>query len=96
VVTIISYFVFVLGVSVKSFKFLSFNFSKRIPVLITLVSAVVYALLFNVNVGGDFTNLMAKGLVGGAMLLVAVVLLDARIREQLIIRLKPSSPGTEN
>jgi len=51
VVTIISYFVFVFGVSFRAFKFLSFNISLRIPLLIAMISLIVDARIRETVIG---------------------------------------------
>jgi len=94
VVTVISYFVFVLGVSFKSFTFLSFNISVRIPLLVTVLSLIVYVLLFKLNVGSDFINLVVKGLTSSLLLVIVVLLVDAKIRTMALARLRPPEAGT--
>ncbi len=94
VVTVISYFVFVLGVSFKSFTFLSFNISVRIPLLVTVLSLIVYVLLFKLNVGSDFINLVVKGLTSSLLLVIVVLLVDAKIRTMAFARLRPPEAGT--
>ena len=93
VVTIISYFVFVLGVSFKAFNFLSFDISARVPLLITLLSLIVYGLLFKFEFNSDFVNLFVKGLTSSVLLLFAVMVVDARIRKVLFARIRISIPG---
>jgi len=56
VVTIVSYLVFVLGISYRSFQFLAFNISTRVPLLITLLSMMVYVMLFKLNFNSKQTT----------------------------------------
>ena len=88
-VTIVSYLVFMLGVSFRAFDFLSFDIKIRVPLLVTLLSLLTYALLFKLNFGGDFANLMGKGVLGTIVLTTAVVLVDSRTREWVVERLRP-------
>jgi len=88
VVTIISYLVFVLGVTFRSFKFLSFAISARVPLIATLMSLIVYAILFKLDFGGDFVNLLIKGLAGSVLLLLGTILVDAKMREFLLTRFR--------
>jgi len=91
-VTIASYLVFMLGVSYRSFEFLSFVINTRIPLLVTLFSLLIYALLFKIDIGGDVTNFMVKGVIGGVLLCSMVVVIDAQTREWLLERLRPPKP----
>lgn len=93
VVTIVSYFVFVIGVSFRAFQFLSFNISLRIPLLITMLSLIVYVLLFNLDYGSDIVNLAAKGLLGGLLLVIAIFVVDDKIRETVIGRFRAPRTG---
>ncbi len=94
VVTIISYLVFVIGVSFSAFNFLSFKISIRVPLLITLLSLIVYTLLFKLHFGSDFANLAFKGLAGSVLLVFAVMSVDTKIRKMVLDRLPPYKAGT--
>lgn len=93
VVTVISYVVFMLGVSYRSFEFVPFDISIRVPLLAALWSVIVYALLFKLNFGGDFGSLLGKGLLGGVMMIVGIIVLDAGAREWLVERLRTPNTG---
>jgi len=93
VVTIISYFVFMIGVSLRAFKFLPFNINTTVPLIISLWSLMVYALLFKWNFGSDFTSLMAKSVLGGVFLIIGVVIFDARSRDWVLLRLRSPNAG---
>lgn len=93
VVTIISYFVFMIGVSFRAFKFLPFNINTTVPLIISLWSLMVYALLFKWNFGSDFTSLMAKSVLGGVFLIIGVVIFDARSRDWVLLRLRSPNAG---
>jgi len=93
IVTIISYLVFVVGVSYRAFKYLSFTIDIRIPLLMTLFSLIVYALLFKLNVGSDFANLIVKAVISGSILSITVMLVDANIRDLVRERWRSPKPG---
>jgi len=93
VVIIISYFVFMIGVSFRAFKFLPFNINTTVPLIISLWSLMVYALLFKWNFGSDFTSLMAKSVLGGVFLIIGVVIFDARSRDWVLLRLRSPNAG---
>jgi len=88
VVTIVSYLIFMLGVSTRAFKFVAFDIKTRVPLLAMLWSLIVYALLFRLDFGSDFSNLLGKGTIGGIMLGIGVIVMDAGTREWLIERLR--------
>ncbi len=92
-VTIVSYLVFMMGVSYRAFQYVSFKISFRVPMLAALWSLIVYALLFKLNFGGDFSSLVGKGIIGGAMLLVGTFVIDARSREWLLSHLRTPKRG---
>lgn len=93
VVTVISYVIFMLGVSYRAFEFVPFKIQLRIPLLIALWSLIVYALLFKFNFGGDFASLVGKGFIGGFMLITGIVLIDASARQAIIDRLRSPKTG---
>lgn len=84
VVTVISYMVFVLGVSYRAFELVPFKISLRVPLLSALLSLIVYALLFKLDVGGDLTNLLVKGFIGSIIVVAGVVVLDVSAREWVV------------
>lgn len=93
IVTIITYALFILCVSVRAFKDLSFSIEPRVPVLASLLSLAVFAILYNMDFGGDFVNLMVKGIIGLVLLVTGIVIIDAKSRELLLERLRPPKPG---
>jgi len=94
VVTIVCYLVFVIGITYKAFDFLPIVVKPRIPLLLTLVSVIVYGLLFKIDFGGDVSNLLCKGLIGGVLLCAAIVVVDPRIREWIVDHIRPPKAGT--
>jgi len=92
-VTIVSYLVFMLGVSYRAFEFLSFEIKVRVPLLSAVWSLMVYALLFKLDFGGDFTSLFIKGVLGSVLLITGIVLIDARAREWVVDRLRQPNAG---
>lgn len=92
VVTVISYLVFMLGVSYRAFELVPFKISLRVPLLSALLSLIVYALLFKLDVGGDFTNLLVKGFIGSIMAVAGVVVIDASAREWVVNHLRAHKP----
>jgi len=93
IVTIISFVVFMLGVSFQAFKHVSFGISTRVPLLVVLWSLIVYALLFKLSFGSDFGSLVGKGIIGTIMLGIGIVAIDSRSREWIVERLRPAKPG---
>jgi len=93
IVTIISYAVFMVAISYHSFKFISFQIQPRIPLLIMLLSLIVYALLFKLDFGGEFANIMGKGTLGTLLLLAVILLTDNQSREWFVERLRTPKPG---
>lgn len=94
VVTIISYLVFLLGVTFKAFKFLPFKLSTLVPLLVTVMSLIVYLVMSKLNFGSEFINLVVKGLVGSLLMGVAVMLADTKIREMVLSRLRSPKADT--
>jgi len=94
VVTIVSYLVFVLGVSYKAFQLVSFKLSTAVPLLVTVLSLIVYLLMYELNFGSDLVTLVVKGLAGSVLLAVAVLLADAKVRELVLVRLRSPKAGT--
>ncbi len=93
VVTIISYMVFMVGVSIRAFKVLSFNINTLIPLIVALWSLLVYALLFKWDFGSDFTSLIVKSALGGVLLIAGVVIFDARSRDWVLLHIKSPDTG---
>lgn len=94
VVTILSYTVFMVGVSYRAFDFVRFDIGLRVPLSIALWSLIVYALLFKLDFGGDFLTLVVKGFVGGIMMIVGIVVLDATVREWVVNNLRALKTDT--
>jgi len=93
-VTVLCYVVFVVGISYRAFAFLSFDVKSRIPLLIVLMSLIVYMLVHRLDFGGDVANLLGKGSLGGVLLVGCIVTADAQIRGWLFERMRPRKAGT--
>ncbi len=86
VVTIISYAVFMAGVSRLAFRHVTFPFSLRAPVLMLVASAVVFFLLQPVDLGSDLVNFLGKGFAGTSVLIVIMWFVDPGIKRWMIER----------
>ena len=93
IVTIITYALFILCVSLRAFKDLSFTIEPKVPAIIALLSITVFTMLYNLDFGGDFINLVVKGTIGLILLVAGIVIIDARSREIFLHRLRPPKPG---
>jgi len=83
IVTVISYLVFVVGVGVSSAKFLTFAIDWKTPIVISLMSLMVYFLLMELDFGSELLNLFAKGFIGCVFCLIGLLVIDKRVGEQL-------------
>ena len=93
VVTIISYVLFMVGVSYRSFEFLPFSIKTIVPLLVTMLSLLVYASLFKLDVGGDVANLFVKGSLGGILLVLIVLVCDNANQRLGLSALTIATPG---
>lgn len=80
VVTLISFGIFTVGVSVSAFKNVKFPISLRAPALTTLASVVVFFVLHPVEFGADLNSFLIKGTAGTAVLLIVMLLVEPEIR----------------
>jgi len=82
VVTVISFSLFIVGVTASASKYLSFDIDWVTPVKIAVMSLAVYFLLTNLDFGAELTNLFVKGFVGGGFCLIGLLVIDARVAQQ--------------
>lgn len=84
IVTVLSYAIFLAGVGILGFRYVSFELSLYKPTLIALASAVVYALLGLHEWQSDIVNFLSKGVIGTATLMLFVLVLVPELRTLLI------------
>jgi len=80
VVTLISFGVFTTGVAVSAFKYVSFSFELKTPLLVTLVSVLVFVLLSPLDFNSDVANFIFKGILGTGALLFAIWFVEEEVR----------------
>jgi O-antigen/teichoic acid export membrane protein len=83
VVTVLSFSVFLVGVSVSAAKYLRLNIDWVTPTLVAVMSFAVYQLLMQLDFGFELTNLFAKGLLGCGFCLLGLMIIDAKLSEQI-------------
>ncbi len=93
VVTIVSYAVFMFGVTRQAFQYVPFQIYRKVPAASALLSLAVYALLVRLDFGSDFVTMMAKGIFGAAILSIGLVAIDPTVREWLLARWRLVSGG---
>lgn len=89
VVTVLSYLLFVVGVTRLSFRHVSFPVPLLIPGIMTVASLVVYAMLVGVDLHSDLFNLFGKGIIGLALLLGVLLMIDREMRGHLQLMWRP-------
>lgn len=92
VVTIISYVIFMIGVTGSAFRYVTFPVKRKAPAIMSLASLVVFALLSAVDLHSDLANFIGKGMIGTGVLLSLIWFVDPGARqwfsEKLFARLK--------
>ncbi len=92
VVTIISYVIFMIGVTGSAFRYVTFPVKLKGPAVMSLASVVVFALLSAVDLHSDLANFIGKGMVGTGVLLLLIWFVDPGAKqwfsEKLFARLK--------
>lgn len=86
-VTIISYAVFMVGVSTLAFRHVKFPISLRSPILMMLASAIVFMVLNPVTLGSDVVSFLIKGLAGTSVLLLFMWLIDPSVKQWMSERM---------
>ena len=79
-VTVFSYLLFMIAVTVLSFRYVRFPIEWRAPVIVTLASTVVFLALSHLDFGNDVFNFLIKGTVGTTILLLVVWTLVPELR----------------
>ena len=79
-VTVFSYLIFMIAVTVLSFRYVRFPIELRAPAIITLASTVVFLALSHLDFGNDVFNFLIKGIVGTTILLLVVWTLVPELR----------------
>ncbi len=83
-VTIVSYAIFMLGVSRSAFKFVALNINLRTPAIIAFVSVVVYFLGYQVSYGSDLVSFIVKGMISTIALSMLVYCTDSPVRQLVL------------
>ncbi len=84
-VTMVSYVVFIVGVSRHAFKYVPLDINWRTPAIVAVVSIVVYFLGYQVSYGSDFASFIAKGLISTLALSLLVAGIDKLVRETALL-----------
>lgn len=79
-VTVISFAVFGLGVSLAAFKQVSFPIEWRAPILMTVASLAVYILVGQLTFGSNIVSILGKGFIGTLVLLGAMWVIEPEVR----------------
>ncbi len=82
-VTVFSYAVFVLSVTFSSFKYVKVDIKWKSPLIVSASSAFVFVCLKQVDLGGDATNFLVKGICGSVVLALVVWVLEPQVRTWL-------------
>ena len=94
-VTIFSYLVFVIGVTFAAFRHLPFRIRLRAPVVMGILSLIVFEGLAHLDFGSDLADMFVKGSLATLLLGVALLTFDTASREWVLKRLgRPSRPRT--
>jgi len=79
-VTVFSYLIFMLAVTVLSFRYVRFPIEWRAPAIITLASTVVFIVLSYWDFSNDISNFLIKGTIGTTVLLLVLGILVPEMR----------------
>jgi len=92
VVTIVSYVIFMVGVTGSAFRYVTFPVKLKTPAIMLLASVIVFALLSPVDLQSNLANLIGKGLVGSVVLLLLMWFVDPGVKqwvgEKLLAKVK--------
>lgn len=89
-VTIISFAIFGVGVTLTAFKMVSFPINLRAPAMMAIASLIVYFLLNPLHFGSDIMNFLGKGLCGTLALLATMWFIEPEVRLWIKSRLDSS------
>ena len=81
IVTVISFMVFMLGVSIQAFRYVAFPVRLAVPLLVAMLSLGVYLTLQQLELGSDIVSMLVKGVIGSVVLLGGIWLLDPIVRD---------------
>jgi len=81
VVTIISYVVFMIGVTGSAFRYVTFPVSFKAPAIMLLASLLVFSVLSAIDLHTDVANFLGKGVIGTSILLVLMLFVDPEIKQ---------------
>ncbi|MGQ7844949.1 lipopolysaccharide biosynthesis protein [Granulosicoccus sp. 3-233] len=81
IVTIISYVIFMAGVTGSAFRYVTFPVRLKAPAIMLLASVVIFALLSVIDLHSDLANFLCKGAFGTAVLLLLMWFVDAGVRQ---------------
>lgn len=82
--TLFAFLVFATGVLNRSLRLLMFDISWKRPLMILFSSLCVYGLVDQINFSAPLYNLIIKGALGGSVLLIILLLIDAQVRRWAI------------
>lgn len=85
-VTIVTYTIFMIGVSIVAFRHVNFSIQWRMPMVILLASAVVFAVLNPLDAQSDVLSFFIKGCAGTSVLLALLLWVDPITRQWLFAR----------
>ena len=88
VMTIVSYLVFLLGVSFKSFTLLRFTIDVKRLLYISVLSVLVYAALIQIELHSQVFSMLIKGTLASLIYCTLLVLFDTDIRVFITQRLR--------
>jgi len=87
IVTILSYLVFTVGVSVQAFRALGFPIRWREPLIMALGSVLVWLLVDRLHLDRSLFEAAARGAIAAPLLLALLLCTDARSRRWVAVRL---------
>ena len=86
-VTIFSYLVFIAGVTLAAFRHLPFRIRLRAPLVMAILSFIVYEGLAHLDFGTEIVDLLVKGALSTALLGAALLTFDTTSRTWVFARL---------
>jgi O-antigen/teichoic acid export membrane protein len=80
VVTIVSYLIFMMGVTSNAFRHVGFPVKLRAPLLMVAASLMVFVVLDPIQLGSDLVSFLFKGLAGTSVLLILIWVVDPGVK----------------
>lgn len=93
VVTIVSFAVFMVGVTRLSFRHVKFSLISRSSIIMFVVSVLVFFALNELELGSDIIDFLVKGLVGTFSLLLLLWFVDPAVRDWVKRRIAGTAKG---